>query len=331
MGLPTYQRAHTLRRAIDSVLAQTYGNFELILSDNASQDDTDAICEEYRQLDPRVRYFRQATNVGPIENFNSLLQRARGDYIMFLGDDDWIEDTYLQHCLHALRDHPDRVLAHGKVRYFDTDGLVRAPESLDLIESSPSRRVTAYYRGVEWNEEVYGVMRKDSWARVGPFPKGIGSDFGFVARFIFLGKAVTVETTQVNRALGGIGDQPAAWAQADGVPPLQARAPSLSAAWFAFSDIAWRSSVYEPLAPVQRFGLALSCIPRWLVRRYRLHARRVRRREWNKLRRRVRRWSRRFDRGRRRRLKRLSKRVRVLRRRAVRLLRQRAGALLLRR
>ena len=329
--MPTFQRAHVLRRAVDSVLVQTYGNLELIVSDNASQDGTQAICEEYRRLDRRVRYFRHATNIGPTENVNSILRRVRGDYMMFLGDDDWIEDTYLEHCLDALSDHPDRVLARGKARFFNADGgLVKAAEPMNLVESSPSRRVKAYYASVEWNEEFYGLIRQDIWARVGPLPKGLGSDILLVARVAFLGKMVTLETTGINRAVGeNIGHNLAAWAHLDGISPRQVRAPFLSAAWFAVSDIAWRSSVYEPLAPIQRLVLALSCVPPWRARTHPLRLRGLR--KLNQVRKRLRRWSRRVDRGGRRRLKTISKRVRVARRRSVRLLRRRAGALLLRR
>lgn len=331
VGLPTFQRAHTLRRAVDSVLAQTYGNLELILADNASQDATEAICEEYRQLDRRVRYFRQATNVGPTENFNSILGRARGEYIIFLGDDDWIEATCLGHCFQALKEHPDRVLAHGRVRYFDGEELIRAPEPLDLIESSPSKRVKAYYHNVGWNEEFYGLIRQDVWARVAPIPKGIGSDYGFVARMVFLGKAVTLDTIEINRTLGGIGGHAAEWARADGLSLRQARSPTLSAAWFAALDLAWRSPVYQTLPSGQRFALVLRCIPIWTLRRYRIEVQRQRERAVYKVRKRSRSWSRRLDRSWHRSLKKASKRVRVARRRSVRLLRRRVGALVLRR
>ncbi|MGI8439168.1 MAG: glycosyltransferase family 2 protein [Thermoleophilaceae bacterium] len=331
VGVPTWERAHVLRRAIDSVLVQTYENFELVVCDNASQDSTEAICDEYRRLDPRVRYFRHATNIGLIENFNSILERARGDYLMFLADDDWIEDTYLQHCLDALRGHPDRVLARGKTRYFNADGLVWRPEPVNLIESSPSRRVRAYYANVEWNEEFYGLIRQDTWARVGPIPTRLGGDLLMVSRIAFLGKAVTLDTTELNRATGGISDNAAAIAQAYDISPRQTRIPFLSAAWFAVSDIAWRSSVYESLSPRQRLFLALSCVPSWLARMHRRRFRRVRNREMYQARKRARRWSRRADRGGRRRLKKIRKRARVARRHSVRLLRQRVGALLLRR
>jgi len=331
VGVPTWERSHVLRRAIDSVLVQTYGNFELVVSDNASQDGTEAICDEYRRLDPRVRYFRHATNIGLIENFNSILERACGDYLIFLADDDWIEDTYLQHCLDALGGHPDRVLARGKTRYFNADGLVWRPEPVNLIESSPSRRVRAYFGSVEWNEEFHGLIRQDVWARVGPIPTRLGGDLLIVSRIAFLGKAITLETTELNRATGGISDNAAAIAQAYGISPRQTRIPFLSAAWFAVSDIAWRSSVYESLGPRQRLVLALSCVPSWLARMHLRRFRRVRNREMYKARKRVRRWSRRVDRGGRRRLKKIRKEARVARHHSVRLLRQRVGAVLLRR
>src|SRR5262245_14062805 len=91
IGLPTYNRASMLPRAIESVLAQTHANIELVLSDNASTDETETICREAQARDPRINYIRQAVNIGLIANFKFVLREARGAFFMWLSDDDWLE------------------------------------------------------------------------------------------------------------------------------------------------------------------------------------------------------------------------------------------------
>lgn len=106
IGLPTYNRGYCIRRSLDSLLQQTYPFFELIISDNASTDDTQRICEEYARRDPRIRYIRQEKNTGMAPNFYAVLALARGDYFCWAGDDDWYAKEYIQKHVEALEDHP---------------------------------------------------------------------------------------------------------------------------------------------------------------------------------------------------------------------------------
>jgi hypothetical protein len=109
--MPLYNAQKYLRAALDCLIAQTFEDFELIISDNASTDDTDAIVREYEAADPRIRYIRQEQNKGAAYNFNVVMQEARGEFFMWAAADD-------------LRD-PDFVCL--AVRVFDADpncGLV---------------------------------------------------------------------------------------------------------------------------------------------------------------------------------------------------------------
>lgn len=93
IGLPVFNGHKTLRKALDCLLAQEYTDFELIISDNASTDSTGEICLEYSAYDTRVRYIRQAHNLGSSENFNLVLQAAQGEYFMWAAaDDQWSTD-----------------------------------------------------------------------------------------------------------------------------------------------------------------------------------------------------------------------------------------------
>jgi glycosyltransferase involved in cell wall biosynthesis len=99
IGMPVYNGEIFLREALDSLLAQSFGNFELIISDNASSDATQAICLDYQKIDKRIRYIRQAENIGALANFQTVLYESRGQYFMWAACDDkwdsrWIELLY---------------------------------------------------------------------------------------------------------------------------------------------------------------------------------------------------------------------------------------------
>jgi glycosyltransferase involved in cell wall biosynthesis len=89
IGMPVYNGANFIRRALDSVLDQTFTDFELIISDNASDDETEIICREYAAKDDRITYFRQKTNIGGTDNFLFVLNKAQSSYFSFLAHDDW--------------------------------------------------------------------------------------------------------------------------------------------------------------------------------------------------------------------------------------------------
>src|ERR1700737_2789384 len=88
IGLPVYNGERYLRFAIDSLLEQDYINFELIISDNASTDATQAICQEFADKDPRVRYYRNQTNLGASGNYDRVFELARGDLFKWAAHDD---------------------------------------------------------------------------------------------------------------------------------------------------------------------------------------------------------------------------------------------------
>ena len=125
VGLPTYNRADYLREAIDSVLAQSMRDFILVISDNASTDDTPEIVASYD--DPRIVYRRHTENQGWIPNFNASLEGATTDYAMFLCDDDLLRPGALARAVEVLDAHPEVVLYHSAFDYIDGTGEVRIP------------------------------------------------------------------------------------------------------------------------------------------------------------------------------------------------------------
>src|SRR4051794_3298661 len=88
IGLPVYNGENFLAHAVDSILAQDFRDFELIISDNASTDRTAEICRGYAESDPRVRYVRFETNQGGSRNFCYVFELARGEYFKWAAHDD---------------------------------------------------------------------------------------------------------------------------------------------------------------------------------------------------------------------------------------------------
>jgi glycosyltransferase involved in cell wall biosynthesis len=96
IGLPVYNGSKTIEKAINSVLAQTFQNFELVISDNASNDETAKICKEFLLKDSRIKYIRQKNNIGVSANMKFLLEKANEEYFMWIGSDDWISPEFLE-------------------------------------------------------------------------------------------------------------------------------------------------------------------------------------------------------------------------------------------
>ncbi|MHB1620727.1 MAG: glycosyltransferase family 2 protein [Sulfuricella sp.] len=102
IGMPVYNGEKFIFEALDSLIAQTFTDFELIISDNASTDGTEAICREYAARDPRIRYVRQSENRGPVANFQFVLDEAAGKYFMWAAADDEWSPTFVSECCTVL-------------------------------------------------------------------------------------------------------------------------------------------------------------------------------------------------------------------------------------
>ena len=106
LGLPVYNGETFLAETLDSLLAQTFDDFELVISDNASTDDSQQICERYAALDPRVRYVRQVENRGAAWNFGEVFRLARGEYFKWCAHDDVCLPEFLAECVKVLDETP---------------------------------------------------------------------------------------------------------------------------------------------------------------------------------------------------------------------------------
>jgi glycosyltransferase involved in cell wall biosynthesis len=255
VGLPTFNRARSLKRAIESVRAQDYPNFELVISDNSSTDDSQALCLKYAASDKRIRYHRQAVNVGVHANFATVLEKARGQYFMWLGDDDWLSESYLSRCANELLTRPEVSLACGTAKYFDGNELAFEGVRMTLVEDSPSERVVEYYRRVSDNGTFYGLMPRELLVQL-PAGTSIGSDWLLIAAIALKGKVVTLDDIVVFRARDGVSSDLKALAIKSGVPARMSRRPYQAITRNVLKDIMWQSPAFAELAFLSRLSIA---------------------------------------------------------------------------
>jgi len=171
LGMPVYNAARHIEEALDSVLAQTFDDFEVVISDNASTDGTEEICRAYAAKDERIRYFRNRANYGFIYNFNSVFRLSRGDYFKWSSSDDVCAPDYLKRAVDVLDDDPSVVLVFSLIEGIDENGVrgkflpgqITDRDSPDSVSSpDPVIRFRKLIRHIWWVDAAfYGLMRAD--------------------------------------------------------------------------------------------------------------------------------------------------------------------------
>jgi glycosyltransferase involved in cell wall biosynthesis len=162
VGLPVFNGERYISQAIEALLGQSFEDFELIISDNASTDGTAGICQRYAGQDSRIRYFRQAQNLGLAPNHNFVAYRARGELFKWAASDDLYARDLLERCVAVLDENPRIVLAHAWTARIDGSGTLTATMKYTLTTSS--RRAPERFRSLLFDsggDDDYGVMRLD--------------------------------------------------------------------------------------------------------------------------------------------------------------------------
>lgn len=162
IGLPVYNGERYLAESLDALLGQTFEDYELIISDNASTDGTEEICRTYAARDSRIRYFRQDTNIGACPNHNYTFHAARGELFKWTSYDDLYGRDLLRRCVEALDARPEVVLAHSHQAIIDGAGRITHTVDYPLdtdVESAPARfRSLLFAVG---GDDFYGVIRSE--------------------------------------------------------------------------------------------------------------------------------------------------------------------------
>lgn len=190
IGLFVYNGEPFLRETLDSILSQTFRDFELIISDNGSGDSTQQICESYASSDPRVSYYRSETNMGAGWNIRRVFSLATGKYFKWAACDDLYERTFLAKCIEVLEKDDSVVLAHSKTRVIDQQGAFvenyHWPMRTDL--PAPVTRFREMLLNDHMCYQIFGVMRRDALLRIPPQGSYVNSDGVLLAQMSFLGR-----------------------------------------------------------------------------------------------------------------------------------------------
>jgi len=161
--MPVRNGTKFIRRAIDSLLAQTYTNFELIISDNDSNDGTWELVQGYAGRDMRIKLYRQVTNIHSYRNFSFVLSKAEGKYFMWAAVDDLWLPEFIDSMVAELQTHTDAGVAMCAVERRYEDGIFK-----DLIRfEGKNNPVNKTYYGMikgltsplKYNLYLYGLYR----------------------------------------------------------------------------------------------------------------------------------------------------------------------------
>ena len=209
--MPVYNGSNYVEESIVSILNQTYSNFELIISDNASTDETAAVCEKYAGQDCRIRYFRQEKNLGCARNSNFVLEHAVGEYFKWISHDDLHAPRFIEACVEALDSDPSAVICCPRGVLIDEAGQQiriekRAGVYCYTSSSGECHRIRPYdrprrldseavherfgdlVRHTNWCLEIYGLVRTAALRRTSLHGPYHGTDKRILAELSLMGR-----------------------------------------------------------------------------------------------------------------------------------------------
>ncbi|MBX3324391.1 MAG: glycosyltransferase [Nitrospira sp.] len=233
IGLPVYNGERYLAETIDSILAQTYTDFELIISDNCSTDGSREICRHYVERDSRVRFFPSDVNKGWAGNYRRVFELARGPYFRWAPSDDVFAPESVAACVEVLDAHPDAVLCYPKTILIDGTGSIIEPyeDNLNLRSDSPVVRFRMASDQIGLVNVIYGLMRTEQVRQTGLIRHYPGSDIIFLIELSLYGQFLEINRPLFFRRM----HEQASSSMKSALPKLQAYLnPSRKGRFFAY-------------------------------------------------------------------------------------------------
>lgn len=195
LGMPVYNGERFIRETLDAILNQTFQNFELIISDNASTDRTATICQEYVAKDPRVRYYRNSQNLGAASNYNRVFELSTGKYFKWAACDDLLLPDYLERCVDILDRFPTAVLCYTQEFFVDESGqpIKEHSELLNLRSPEPHQRFKQYFdlwkeRKFAHGNPVFGLIRTEQLIKTPLIGGYVMAEFALLVELLLLGE-----------------------------------------------------------------------------------------------------------------------------------------------
>jgi glycosyltransferase involved in cell wall biosynthesis len=188
VGVPVFNGATTLRRAVESIVRQTCRDRRVHISDNASTDATSEVGQALANEYPDVAFTRHTPNLGPAGNYRFLLQQAKTEYFMWLAADDYIEPTYVERALDALEADPTLVACVSRVRFFRSDGSTRLSLGTDPLLGDPATNLAVYLSDPSDNGRFYSLYRTVALQKAFPLSHFHAFDWAASAGTLLYGK-----------------------------------------------------------------------------------------------------------------------------------------------
>jgi glycosyltransferase involved in cell wall biosynthesis len=214
VAVPVYNGEKYLAQSLDSMLGQSFGDFELVISDNASSDGTEAMCRRYEALDPRVRYTRLAQNLGGPANFCHVFTLCSAPYHKWCTADDFCHPDFLRDTVAVLDREPDVVLCYPHTTLVDARGdvLLDYEDNLELSDPSPRKRFLDMYRLLGLCHAQLGLIRREAMLRTRLFAGHLACDADFLGEMALLGKFRLLPQIRFYRRMHA---ESSSWARAD--------------------------------------------------------------------------------------------------------------------
>lgn len=189
IGLPVYNGEKFIKASINSILAQTFTDFELIISDNASTDKTEEICRAYAAQDSRIRYYRNDKNIGCSGNFNRVFELSTGEYFKWVAYDDLHAPDFLEKCIAALDQDPSIILCHSQAYFIDEQE--KFLQTYDIKCNTNSSKPSQRFHELLIKHlcyQIYGVIRASALRSIPPMGSYAHADGILLLRLGLLGR-----------------------------------------------------------------------------------------------------------------------------------------------
>ncbi len=196
VGLPVYNGERYLAETLDSILAQEFGDFEIIISDNASTDGTRDICEAYARIDERITYSRLPENLGAAANYNRVFRMSQGNLFKWAAHDDLLRPTFLARCVEPFRSGkttPAIVYPHAE--FIDENSESIGPD-LDRMQATSSYsfiRAFQALQGMNMVASVFGVFHRETLEKTRLIGSFAASDYVLLLEVSILGRIIQLE------------------------------------------------------------------------------------------------------------------------------------------
>lgn len=191
IGLPVYNGENYVAQAISALLAQSFQDMEIIISDNASTDNTKVICQEFAAKDNRIKYVRLSENIGAAPNFNKCVELSNGEYFKWAAHDDICRPEYIEKCVNILDENQDVNMCHTGTEIIGSDNQIISEYTLEDNAFSSDDPIERFANAIDKSHAcitVFGLMRRDVLVDTPMIASFIGSDRNLIAEFALRGR-----------------------------------------------------------------------------------------------------------------------------------------------